>query len=620
MDRESHSRGTGFVTGDLRAMVDELLGAQYVVQRELGRGGMGVVYLAQERRLDRLVAIKVLPPALNDSDLRERFLREARTAAQLSHPNIVPIFRADEIGDLAFFSMGYVDGESFAESIQTRGRVPAGEVVRVLREAAWALAYAHARGVIHRDVKPENLMIERGTGRVIVTDFGIARDTRATPLTRDGWILGSVHYMSPEQVAGDQLDGRSDLYALGIIGWQALSGRLPFDAEQASAVLMQHATQQLPSLQAAAPDVPRQVTAVIERCLAKRPDDRFPTGEALAEALTAAWEAAQREPGADPAAAVVVSPERAQEIWRRASELQAEAATRVQRRYRSGAGLPDTESAVPTGSYRLKDVEAAAIEAGIATEFVALAIAEQGHAAPAPSAVESDRRDRLYASLLGTRARSLSVARAIPAPARQVLEAIGRVLPDDPFFLSFRETVGGHPVDGGVMIFNSKLIRFSDNASTMNYSPFMYRMTQIDLRQLSVTIRALGGATAATEVSVYGDLRPGLGKNLKWDSWIAGIAAVGGTLAGGAAGATVLGLGALLALPALGVGALLGAGALGGYRWIYRRALAKATEELESLLLAVESSIRAQSVFGGAPVPTPMLPPRSRGSGDGSGG
>ena len=162
-------------------MIDERLGGQYVVQRELGRGGMGVVYLAQERRLDRLVAIKVLPPALNDSDLRERFLREARTAAQLSHPNIVPIFRADEIGDLAFFSMGYVDGESFAERIQTRGRVPAGEVVRVLREAAWALAYAHARGVIHRDVKPENLMIERGTGRVIVTDFGIARDTRATP-------------------------------------------------------------------------------------------------------------------------------------------------------------------------------------------------------------------------------------------------------------------------------------------------------------------------------------------------------------------------------------------------------------------------------------------------------
>jgi eukaryotic-like serine/threonine-protein kinase len=601
-------------------MIDERLGGQYVVQRELGRGGMGVVYLARERRLDRLVAIKVLPPALDDSDVRERFLREARTAAQLSHPNIVPIFRADEIDDLAFFSMGYVDGESFAERIQTRGRVPAGEVVRVLREAAWALAYAHARGVIHRDVKPENLMIERGTGRVIVTDFGIARDTRATSMTRDGWILGSVHYMSPEQAAGDQLDGR-DLYALGIIGWQALTGRLPFEAEQASAVLVQHATRQAPPLQAAAPDVPRQVAAVIERCLAKHPADRFPTGEALAEALTAAWEAAEREPGADSAAAMAVSPERAQQIWRRASELQAEAATRVQRRYRTAA-LTEQEPAVPSGSYCLRDVEAAAIEAGIATEFVALAIAEEGHAGPAPTVAGSDRRDRLYTSLLGTQARSVSVARTIPATAREVLEAIGRVFPVAPFFLSFRETVGGHPVDGGVMIFDVKLIRMSDSSTGVSnyYSPFMQRMTQIDVPQLSVTIRALGGPTAATEVSVYGDLRKGLQTNLKWDSWIAGTTAVGGAAAGGALGAAGLGFGALLAaVPAIGIGVLVGGGALGCYRWIYRRALAKTTQELESLLLAVESSIRAQSVFGGASVPARLPPPRSPGFGDASG-
>jgi len=598
-------------------MIDERLGDQYVVQRELGRGGMAVVYLARERRLDRLVAIKVLPPALDDADLRERFLREARTAAQLSHPNIVPIFRADEIGDLAFFTMGYVDGESFAERIQTRGRVPAGEVVRVLREAAWALAYAHARGVIHRDVKPENLMIERGTGRVIVTDFGIARDTRATNITREGWILGSVHYMSPEQAAGVQLDGRSDLYALGIVGWQALTGRLPFEAEQASAVLMQHATRQAPSLQAAAPDAPRQVTAVIERCLAKSPADRFPTGEALAEALTAAWEAAEREPDTNSAAAVAVSPERAQEIWRRASELQAEAATRLQRRYRTAAAVPAQEATVPTDSYSLKDVEAAAIEAGIATEFVALAIAEQGQAAPVPSAPGSERRDRLYTSLLGTGARSLSVARTIPATAREVLETIGRVFPEAPFFLSFRETVGGHPVDGGVMIFNVKLVRAADG---LNFSAFMYRMTQIDLTQISVTIRALGGPTAATEVSVHGDLRPGLRKNLTWDSWFAGTAAAGGAAAGGAVGAVGLGLGAVLAaVPAIGMGALFGAGTLGWYRWGYRRALAKATEELESLLLAVESSITAQSVFGGAPVRARVSPPQSPDSGHSSG-
>lgn len=590
------------MTTDLRAMVDERLAGQYVVQRELGRGGMGVVYLAREQRLDRLVAIKVLPPTLYDSDLRERFLREARTAAQLSHPNIVPIFRADEIGDLAFFSMGFIDGESFAERIETRGRVPAGEVVRVLREAAWALAYAHARGVIHRDVKPENLMIERGTGRVIVTDFGIARDTRATNITADGQILGSVHYISPEQAAGEKIDGRSDLYALGVVGWQALGGRRPFEAAQASAVLLQHVTRAAPSLREAAPDVPRQVASVIDRCLAKNPADRFPTGEALAEALTAAWEAAEREPGTDASPATAVSPERAQEIWRRAAELQAEAATRLQRRYRTADSTSGPTSAVPSGSYRLRDVETAAVEAGIASEFVALAIAEQGQDAHGVSVADSDRSERLYTSLLGTRARSVSVARTIPAAASNVLEAIGHLFPADPYFLSFRETVGGHPVDGGVMVFAVKKLTVANSSGFSQYTPFMMRMLQLDIAQLSVTIRPLSGAAAATEVSIYVDLRQGLRKNLTWDQWIAAISAAGGVASGGAVGAAALGLGALLsAVPAVGLGALFAAGSLGWYRWSYRHALAKGTQELESLLLAVESRITAQSVFGGAP-------------------
>jgi hypothetical protein len=273
--------------------------------------------------------------------------------------------------------------------------------------------------------------------------------------------------------------------------------------------VVQHATRQASPLHAAAPDVPRLVAAVIDRCLAKNPGDRFPTGEALAEALTAAWEAAQQEPGAESASAVAVSPERAQEIWRRAAELQAEAATRVQRRYHT-APLPEQESAAPSGSYRLKDVEAAAIEAGIATEFVALAIAEQGQAAPAPSEARSDRRDRMYTSMLGTRARSVSVARTIPATAREVLESIGRVFPVAPFFLSFRETVGGHPLDGGVMIFNVKPLQLTpaDAAGIASYTPFTYRMAGIVLPQLSVTIRPMGGAAAATELSLW-HLRPG---------------------------------------------------------------------------------------------------------------
>jgi eukaryotic-like serine/threonine-protein kinase len=146
--------------------INERLKGDYRLERELGRGGMGIVYLARDEMLDRPVAIKVLPRSLaENSEQRERFLREARTAAQLSHPNVVPIYRADEIGGHAYFVMGYIDGESLAERVQARGPLPLEEGVRYLREVAWALAYAHARGVVHRDVKPENIMIERGSSR-----------------------------------------------------------------------------------------------------------------------------------------------------------------------------------------------------------------------------------------------------------------------------------------------------------------------------------------------------------------------------------------------------------------------------------------------------------------------
>ena len=201
------------------------LRGQYTIDRELGRGGMGIVVLARDERLDRQVALKVLPPALADvPETRERFLREARMSAQLSHPNIVPVYRADEIGGFAFFAMGYVDGETLGDRIRDRGKLPPDEVLRMLREVAWALTYAHARGIVHRDVKPENILIERSTGRAVVTDFGIARAEFNPSLTQDGTVLGTVHYMSPEQSTGEPLDGRSDLYALGCVGFFALSG------------------------------------------------------------------------------------------------------------------------------------------------------------------------------------------------------------------------------------------------------------------------------------------------------------------------------------------------------------------------------------------------------------
>jgi predicted Ser/Thr protein kinase len=227
------------------ALAEALVG-QYHVRRELGRGGMGVVYLAQDERLDRLVALKVLPPALAaGADTRERFLREARTAARLAHPNVVPVHRADEAGGTAFFAMSFVDGESLGDRVRDRGPLPPAEAVPILRDVAWALAYAHARGVVHRDVKPENILLERPTRRTLVTDFGIAHHTmteESARLTQDGHVLGTVHYMSPEQVTGQALDGRSDLYALGVVAYQALGGRLPFEGLATPAVLVAHAT------------------------------------------------------------------------------------------------------------------------------------------------------------------------------------------------------------------------------------------------------------------------------------------------------------------------------------------------------------------------------------------
>jgi serine/threonine-protein kinase len=155
------------------------LAGQFRVDRELGRGGMGVVYLARDVRLDRPVALKVLPPTLaNEPSTRERFLREARTAALLAHPNVVPVYRADEAADTAFFAMAFIEGESLGERVRNRGPLPPADGVPIIRDVAWALAYAHARGVIHRDIKPENILLERLTRRTLVSDFGIAQHTR----------------------------------------------------------------------------------------------------------------------------------------------------------------------------------------------------------------------------------------------------------------------------------------------------------------------------------------------------------------------------------------------------------------------------------------------------------
>ncbi len=264
----------------------EAVAGRYSLERELGRGGMGIVYLAREIRLDRPVAIKLLPPELAaHGHLRERFMREARTAARLSHPYIVPIHSVDETGGFVFYVMTYVDGETLAQRVTSRGPLPPHEATRVLREVAWALAYAHSQGVVHRDIKPANILLERGTGRALVSDFGIARLTHASGETAVGELLGTPEYMSPEQATGESVDARSDIYSLGVVAFYAVSGSLPFTAPTAQAVLAKQVTQPAPPVASVARAIPRSLAETVDTCLRKNPAQRIQSGEALADAL-----------------------------------------------------------------------------------------------------------------------------------------------------------------------------------------------------------------------------------------------------------------------------------------------------------------------------------------------
>ena len=272
-------------TPELLALQEAVAG-KYTLEREIGRGGMGVVFLARDVALERQVALKMLPPGLAAQPiLRERFLREARTAAGLSHPNIVPIYAVEERDGLVYFAMGYVEGETLARRVSRAGPLPASEAARIVQEVAWALSYAHGRGVVHRDVKPDNILLEVGSGRAMVTDFGIARQTSAGNLTEMGHVVGTPQFMSPEQAAGEALDGRSDIYSLGVVGFHALTGRLPFEAPSAAALLSLHLTQPAPPVASVRPGIPRPLADAIDRCLAKDPAARFASGEELGRAI-----------------------------------------------------------------------------------------------------------------------------------------------------------------------------------------------------------------------------------------------------------------------------------------------------------------------------------------------
>ena len=274
----------------MRALCERALTAQYELDREIGRGGMGIVYRARDRRLKRIVAIKVLPPELAfRGEIRQRFLREAETAAQLSHPNIVPIYSVDERDGLVYFVMACVEGPTLAKRLHDEGRIPVNDTRRILGEVADALSYAHARGVVHRDIKPDNILLDKDDGRAMVTDFGIARAIQEgadSRLTATGVAIGTPAYMSPEQAAGDrEIDGRSDLYALGVVGYQMLAGRLPFQASSTPSMLMKHISERPQPVTSLRAETPPDLQQCVMTLLEKEPAHRFPNAGALSQAL-----------------------------------------------------------------------------------------------------------------------------------------------------------------------------------------------------------------------------------------------------------------------------------------------------------------------------------------------
>jgi tRNA A-37 threonylcarbamoyl transferase component Bud32 len=273
----------------LQARLAAALGDAYTIEGEIGRGGMGVVYRARDEKLKRPVAIKVLPPELAyRADIRARFMREAETAARVSHPNVVPIHSVGEADELVYFVMGYVDGESLAVRLKRRGRLSIEESRRICRETADALSAAHQQGVIHRDVKPDNILLEGTRGRVMVTDFGIAKALSAEggTLTEAGIAIGTPAFMSPEQAAGErEIDGRSDIYSLGVVTYQMVTGELPFQSPTVPGLLMKQISEEPTPVDQKRPEVPRELGQTVMRCLEKDPERRWPTADALRRAL-----------------------------------------------------------------------------------------------------------------------------------------------------------------------------------------------------------------------------------------------------------------------------------------------------------------------------------------------
>ena len=282
---------------DIRTRLQQAVGQRYEIEREVGRGGMATVFLAQDMRHHRPVALKVLHPHLAEALGPERFLREIQIAARLQHPHIVPLYDSGQAGDLLYYVMPYVEGESLRQLLDREGKLPVEDALTIARGVAAGLDYAHRQQVVHRDIKPENVMLH--DGQAMVTDFGIAKAVTAAAsdsLTQTGTTVGTPAYMSPEQAGGEaELDGRSDIYSLGAMVYEMLTGVAPFVGPTVQAIMAKLFTEHAPPLRDSREEVPAWVGDAVHRCLAKRSDDRFPTAGEFAQAL--GWPSGSTPPG-----------------------------------------------------------------------------------------------------------------------------------------------------------------------------------------------------------------------------------------------------------------------------------------------------------------------------------
>jgi hypothetical protein len=282
----------------LQQRLQKALGTEFTVGPLLGQGGFAAVFRARDESLNRDVAVKVMDVDLAPSPtLAERFVREAQTIARLEHAHIVPIYKVGRHKDVLYIVMRCIDGASLRQLLGTQRRLSVGDAARISRQVADALVYAHSRDIVHRDIKPDNILLDR-TGHVLVTDFGIAKAAQAATtaqLTAEGMVIGTPQYMSPEQAAGDQVDGRSDIYSLGIVLYQMLAGEPPFDGDSSASILAKQLTQPPNPIRRGRPDVTDEMAVVLDRMLEKDPAARYQTAREVSQALVAALPTAARD-------------------------------------------------------------------------------------------------------------------------------------------------------------------------------------------------------------------------------------------------------------------------------------------------------------------------------------